>query len=63
MQPRVPLHGYEDEADPAVLQAKIAMAVDSGVDAFIFDWYWYGGRPYLERPLEAASCRARPSAT
>ncbi|MGW2261600.1 glycosyltransferase WbsX family protein [Streptomyces sp. NPDC001780] len=54
VQPRVPLHGCEDEADPAVMARKIGMATDHGVDAFIFDWYWYGGRPYLERPLETA---------
>ena len=53
-QPLVPLHGYEDEADPGVMEKKIAMATAHGVDAFIFDWYWYGGRPYLERPLETA---------
>jgi hypothetical protein len=53
-QPRVPLDGYEDEADPAVMERKIALATGHGVDAFIFDWYWYSGRPYLERPLETA---------
>ncbi|WP_461031766.1 glycosyltransferase WbsX family protein [Streptomyces mayteni] len=53
-QPRVPLHGYEDEADSAVMERKMAMATGHGVDAFIFDWYWYSGRPYLERPLETA---------
>lgn len=53
-QPRVPLHGCEDEADPAVMAGKIEMATEHGVDAFIFDWYWYSGRPYLERPLETA---------
>ncbi|WP_165969906.1 glycosyltransferase WbsX family protein [Nonomuraea terrae] len=53
-QPRVPLHGYQDEADPAVMAAKIAMATEHGVGAFLFDWYWYSGRPYLERPLESA---------
>ncbi|WP_432970452.1 glycosyltransferase WbsX family protein [Dactylosporangium sp. CA-233914] len=53
-QPRVPLDGFQDEADPAVMSGKMAMAAGHGVDAFIFDWYWYGGRPYLERPLETA---------
>ncbi|MGZ0152936.1 glycosyltransferase WbsX family protein [Kribbella sp. WER1] len=54
LQPRVPLDGYLDEADPDVMAGKIAMATEYGVDAFLFDWYWYDGRPYLERPLEAA---------
>ena len=49
-QPKVPLWGYEDEADPVVMAKKIDAAADHGVDAFIFDWYWYEG-PYLERAL------------
>jgi hypothetical protein len=52
LQPRVPLWGYADESDPAVASRSIAAAVDHGVDAFIVDWYWYGGRPFLERALE-----------
>ncbi|MFF0267094.1 glycoside hydrolase family 99-like domain-containing protein [Kribbella sp. NPDC004536] len=54
LQPRIPLDGYLDEADPDVMAAKIALATSHGVGAFLFDWYWYGGRPYLERPLESA---------
>ncbi len=49
-QPKVPLWGYEDEADPAVMAKKIDAAADHGIDAFIFDWYWYEG-PFLERCL------------
>ncbi|GAA0584169.1 glycoside hydrolase family 99-like domain-containing protein [Kribbella sandramycini] len=54
VQPRVPLDGYLDEADPEVMGGKLALAAEYGVDAFLFDWYWYDGRPYLQRPLEAA---------
>ena len=50
-QPKVPLWGYEDEADPAVMSKKIDTAKMYGVDAFIFDWYWYEG-PYLQRALD-----------
>lgn len=53
-QPRTPLFGYEDEADPGVMARKMALASEHGVDVFLFDWYWYDGRPYLERPLEDA---------
>ena len=49
-QPQIPLWGYEDESDPAVMANKIDAAADHGFDAFIFDWYWYEG-PFLERPL------------
>ncbi|NBD25273.1 glycosyltransferase WbsX family protein [Paenibacillus glycinis] len=50
--PKVPLWGYTDEADPAAMAQKIDAAADHGVDAFIFDWYWYEDGPYLERALE-----------
>ena len=50
MQPKIPAWGYEDEADPAVMARKIDAAADHGLDAFIFDWYWYEG-PFLERAL------------
>ena len=50
-QPLVPLWGYENEADPKVVEKKIAAAVSHGVNVFIYDWYWYGGRPFLEDAL------------
>jgi hypothetical protein len=51
-QPRIPLWGYEDEADPAVFAKKIDAAADHGMDYFIFDWYWYNDGPFLNRCLE-----------
>jgi len=51
-QPKVPLWGYEDEADPAVMAKKIASAADHGIDCFIFDWYHYDDGPFLERCLD-----------
>ncbi|MFN8485976.1 MAG: glycoside hydrolase family 99-like domain-containing protein [Caldilineaceae bacterium] len=51
-QPRVPVWGYEDESDPLVMAKKLAAAADHGIDAFIFDWYWYNDGPFLERGLE-----------
>lgn len=58
-QPKVPLWGYEDEADPAVMQKKIAAAADHGITAFIFDWYWYEDGPYLQRCLEDGFLKAQ----
>ena len=60
-QPKIPLWGFEDEADPAVMAKKIAAAVKYGIDAFVFDWYWYDG-PFLQRALDegflgAENCR------
>lgn len=51
-QPRVPAWGYEDESKPEVMANKIEVAADHGLDAFIFDWYWYNDGPFLERGLE-----------
>src|ERR1041385_4460439 len=51
-QPKVPLWGYEDESDPKVMARKIDAAADHGIDAFIFDWYWYNDGPFLERGLD-----------
>jgi hypothetical protein len=51
-QPRVPVWGYEDEADPAAMARKIDAAADHAIDAFIFDWYWYDDGPFLQRGLD-----------
>jgi hypothetical protein len=51
-QPKVPLWGYEDESDPAVMERKATTAADHGVTHFIFDWYWYEGRPFLNGALD-----------
>ena len=57
-QPKVPLWGYTDEADPQVMATKIAAAADHGVDAFIFDWYWYDDGAFIERCLEEGFLKA-----
>ena len=51
-QPKIPLWGYEDESDPAVMAKKIDVAADHNIDAFIYDWYYYNDGPFLERGLE-----------
>ena len=50
-QPRYPLWGYVNEADPYVMEMQINAAVRHGVNVFIYDWYWYDGMPYLEGQL------------
>lgn len=52
VQPKVPLWGYQNEADPEVMEQKIKAAADHGLNAFIFDWYWHKEGPYLQRCLE-----------
>ena len=57
-QPRIPLWGYEDEADPRVFEKKIAAASANKINAFIFDWYWYQDGPFLESALNGGYLRA-----
>lgn len=57
-QPKVPAWGYEDESDPRAMAKKIAAAADHGLDAFIFDWYWYEDAPYLNRALDNGFLKA-----
>jgi hypothetical protein len=57
-QPKIPLWGYEDEADPQVMARKIDAAADHGIDSFIFDWYWYDNAPFLHGALERGFLKA-----
>ncbi len=50
-QPRYPLWGYVNEADPYVMEMQINAATRHGVNVFIYDWYWYDGMPFLESCL------------
>ena len=58
-QPRYPLWGYINEADPYVAEMEINAAADHGVNVFIFDWYWYDGLPFLEGQLNDGYLKAR----
>ena len=58
-QPRYPLWGYVNEADPYVAEMEINAAADHGINVFIFDWYWYDGMPFLEGQLNDGYLKAR----
>ncbi len=58
-QPRVPLWGYEMEDDQNAMEKKIDAAVDHGINVFIFDWYWYDGKPLLEESLNEGFLKAK----
>jgi len=58
-QPNVPLWGYTDESDPKAMAQKIDAAADHGVDAFIFDWYYYNDGPFLDSPIDRGFLKAR----
>lgn len=57
--PRRPVWGYVNEADPFVMEMEIEAAVSHGVNVFIYDWYWYDGRPFLEQCLDNGFLKAR----
>ena len=48
---RKPVWGYVDEADPKEMHRQIEEATAHGVNTFIYDWYWYDDRPFLEQCL------------
>jgi len=57
-QPKSPLWGYGDESDPQVMAKKIDAAADHGINAFIFDWYYYNDGPFLDRPIDKGFLKA-----
>jgi hypothetical protein len=52
-QPKQPLWGYEPDDDPKVMEKWINTASSHKVNTFIFDWYWYDGKPFLESTVNA----------
>ena len=56
---RRPLWGPINEADPAVMEMEIEQATRHGVNVFIFDWYWFDGRPFMETTLTNGFLKAQ----
>jgi len=56
--PRKPLWGYVNEANPDVMEMQINCAKRHGVNVFIYDWYWYDDRPFLENCLNDGFLKA-----
>ncbi len=59
--PRKPLWGYVNEADPKVMEMEIEAASSHGVNVFIYDWYWFDRRPFLEACLNEGFLGAKNS--
>jgi len=57
--PRNPVWGYVNEADSEVMEMQIEQASKYGVNVFIYDWYWYDKRPFLENCLNDGFLKAR----
>ena len=56
---RKPLWGYVNEANADVMQMQIECATSYGVNVFIYDWYWYDKRPFLENCLNDGFLKAK----
>lgn len=58
-QPKQPLWGYFNEADPKWAAREIDLAANNGIDVFIYDWYWYANTgQYLQEGLEKGFLKA-----
>lgn len=57
-QPLKPSWGYFDESDPKWSQREIDLAVEHGIDVFLYDWYWYSGVKNMEEALEQGFLQA-----
>lgn len=57
-QPRLPYWGYELDNDPVVVEKWINTALEYGVNTFIYDWYWFDGKPFLESALNDGFLKA-----
>ncbi len=57
-QPIEPLWGYVRDDDPIEMARQIDAASAAGINIFIYDWYWYGGRPFLENALNNGFLKA-----
>ena len=58
-QPFEPLWGYTMDDDPKSMEMQIDAATKAGLNVFIYDWYWYEGRPFLENALNNGFLKAR----
>lgn len=56
---RRPVWGPINEADPAIMEMEIEQATKHGVNVFIFDWYWFDCRPFMETTLTDGFLKAR----
>ena len=58
-QPITPAWGEFDESDPSWAAQEIELAATHGVSGFLYDWYWYEGKPFLETALEQGFLKAQ----
>lgn len=57
-QPMQPLWGYGRDDDPIEVARQLDAALAAGINVFMYDWYWYCGRPFLENALNNGFLKA-----
>ena len=57
-QPIRPLAGYLKGDDPKDVETEIALAANAGIDVFLYDYYYYGGKITQEEALENGFLKA-----
>ena len=57
-QPLRPLAGYLKGDDPRDVEKEIALAANAGIDVFLYDYYYYGGKVTQEEALENGFLKA-----
>lgn len=57
-QPMKPLCGYLNGSDPKDVETEIALASNAGIDVFLYDYYYYGGKVTQEEALEKGFLKA-----
>ena len=57
-QPVQLLDGCPDDSDPAAVAKEINYAADSGIDVFVYDWYWRIRPHPSRRPHHATQKRS-----
>ena len=58
-QPNVLIWGCENESDPRVMEKKMDVATDYGINAFIFNWYGRDNKPFQEDALNNEFLKAK----
>ena len=54
----VPYWGYGRDDDSVEVARQIDAALAAGINVFMYDWYWYCGRPFLENALNNGFLKA-----
>jgi hypothetical protein len=57
-QPKRPLWGCFNEADPQWAAREIELAASAGINAFMIDWYWHEGTMFYHEQLEQGLLKA-----